>query len=173
MARDPESFDAFVAARSPALLRSAYLLCGDRGRAEDLVQTALAKVWVRWDRIGEMEHVEAYVRRVLFTGYAAWWRRGRREVPVLDVPDGRRPDHAGGVGDRADVTAALRRLPKGQRTVVVLRYYEDMTEAQTAELLGCSVGTVKSQTARALARLRGDLALAGAAPVAVVPEETR
>jgi RNA polymerase sigma-70 factor (sigma-E family) len=173
MARDHEAFDAFVAARSPALLRSAYLLCGDRGRAEDLVQTALAKVWLRWDRVGAMDHVEAYVRRVLFSGYVAWWRRGRREVAVADVPDGRRLDHAGGVGDRTDVTAALRRLPKGQRAVVVLRFYEDMTEAQAAEVLGCSVGTVKSQTARALARLRGDLALTAARGGVAVAEETR
>ncbi|HEU0131015.1 MAG TPA: SigE family RNA polymerase sigma factor [Mycobacteriales bacterium] len=157
MGGDEQAFDDFVAARGRALVRTAYLLCGDRSRAEDLVQTALAKAWVRWDRVGGMDNAEGYVRRVLFHDFLSWWRRDRREVAVAEVPEtAGRGDHARAVSDRHDVTAALRRLPKGQRAVVVLRFYDDLTEAQAAAVLGCSVGTVKSQTSRALARLRAD-----------------
>ena len=160
MAGDAAAFDDFVAARSAALVRAAYLLCGDRARAEDLVQVALVKTWQRWQRVGDIEHVEAYVRRVVFTSYLAWWRR-ERETAVSDVPDRVcRRDDAAAADIRHDVVAALRRLPRGQRAIVVLRFYEDLTEAQTAAVLGCAVGTVKSQTARALARLRNDRSLA-------------
>jgi RNA polymerase sigma-70 factor (sigma-E family) len=151
-------FDAFVTARGPALLRTAYLLTGDRQRAEDLVQTALGKTWPRWDSIDAGPR-EAYVRKVMLTTYIAWWRRRwNAEYPTEQLPDV--PERPGDPDQRRDLLTALATLPKGQRAVVVLRYFEDLTEVQTAELLGCTVGTVKSQHARALATLRDCPALA-------------
>jgi RNA polymerase sigma-70 factor (sigma-E family) len=151
-------FDAFVVARSQALLRTAYLLVGDESLAEDLLQTALTKSWFAWKRIaGEPE---AYVRRVLVTTSASWWRRRwTRETPTADLPERPAADRADAPTDRQDLWDALRRLPRRQRAVVVLRYLEDRTEAETAQLMGCAVGTVKSQCAKALAKLRLDAAL--------------
>ena len=155
-------FDAFVEARGPSLLRTAFLLTGDRQRAEDLVQTALGKTWPRWESI-EAGPREAYVRKVMLTTYIAWWRRRwNAEYPTETVPEHPVTDHDPNVhlDQRRDLLTALSSLPKGQRAVIVLRYFEDRTEAQTAELLGCTVGTVKSQNARALAALRSCPALA-------------
>jgi RNA polymerase sigma-70 factor (sigma-E family) len=149
-------FDSFVLARSAALLRSARLLTGDWALAQDLVQTALVKVWPRWDRVVRNGDPDMYVRRVMVTTYATWWRRRWRS----EVPHGVVPDHAQ-VGDETDlvdrravVAAALAGLSRGQRAVIVLRHFDDLTEAQTAAVLGCSVGTVKSQHARAVTKLR-------------------
>lgn len=155
-------FDAFVVARSPALLRTAYLLVGDEGLAEDLLQTALTKSWFAWKHItGEPE---PYVRRVLVTTSASWWRRRwTRETPTADPPERRSAAGADQPMDRQDLWDAIGRLPRRQRAVVVLRYLEDRTEAETAQLLGCTVGTVKSQCAKALAKLRVDAALASVA----------
>ncbi len=151
-------FDAFVAARSQALLRTAWLLTGDQGAAEDLVQTALINTWRRWGRVGGMLHVEAYVRRVVVTTFLRERRRHRvRETLMDQLPDVATFD----AGDSIDVRRALADLPRAQRAVLVLRFYEDWTEAQTADLLGIGVGTVKSHTARALARLRTTPVLAG------------
>lgn len=151
-------FDAFVTARGPALLRTAFLLTGDRQRAEDLVQTALGKTWPRWDSI-EVGPREAYVRKVMLTTYIAWWRRRwNAEYPTEQLPE--LPARGVDPDQRRDLLVALASLPKGQRAVIVLRYFEDRTEVQTAELLGCTVGTVKSQSARALATLRQCPALA-------------
>ena len=148
-------FEDFVAARSTALWRSAYLLTGDRQRAEDLLQTALVKAWRRWDSITRREAVESYVRAAIATTYTDWWRRRwNGEVPTGELPERAVPSEAAGVEVRQDVLAALARLPRGQRAVVVLRYFDDLTEQQTADTLGISVGTVKSQTSRALAALR-------------------
>lgn len=150
------TFAEFVAGRSQALLRSAYLLTGDTGQAEDLLQTALAKTWRHWRRINRDGGGEAYVRRVLYTTYATWWRRRwRSELPTGEPPERAGTDDAyAGVDQRTTLLRALAKLPRGQRAVVVLRFFEDRTEAETAEVLGCTIGTVKSQTARALARLR-------------------
>ncbi len=150
-------FDAFVAARSTALLRTAYLLTRDQLLAEDLLQTALAKAWLAWSRIeGEPE---AYVRRIVVNTYASWWRRKwRGELPTDELPES--GTAAADVEGANDLWDALGRLPRRQRAVVVLRYFEDLTEAQTAALLGCSVGTVKSQTSKAFAKLRIDPSLA-------------
>lgn len=154
-------FDAFVGARSSALLRTAYLLTRDHALAEDLLQTALTKAWFAWRRIDG--DPEAYVRRILVNTYATWWRRrwnGERATDELPEPatTGRSTAH-----DRSDAShdlwAALGRLPRKQRAVVVLRYVEDLSEAETARVLGCSVGNVKSQASRALAKLRIDPAL--------------
>ena len=155
---DPEagaSFDEFVAARSRALLRTAYLLTHDHALAEDLLQTALTKAWFAWKRIhGEPE---PYVRKILVNTYASWWRRKwNGEQPTEDLPEGSVED----AGEPTDLWTAMERLPRRMRAVVVLRYFEDLTEVQTAGVLGCSVGTVKSQASKALARLRIDPALA-------------
>jgi RNA polymerase sigma-70 factor (sigma-E family) len=148
-----ESFESFVAARSSALLKTAYLLTQDSHLAEDLLQTALAKTWRAWSRIDT--NAEAYVRRVLVNTYASWWRRHwNGEAPTDVLPDvAQGPDD---VASKGDLGTALRRLPKRQRAVIVLRYFDDLTEVETARLLGCSVGTVKSQTSKALAKLRVD-----------------
>jgi RNA polymerase sigma-70 factor (sigma-E family) len=164
--QEPDGFREFVAARSPALLRSAWLLTGDEALAQDLVQTALARVWPRWSRLAEPSRAEpsraepslaeAYVRRVIATTYANWWRRRwRAEQPTADVPDrtGARDEFTVAEAGH-DLAAALAILTPRQRAVLVLRYFEDLTEAQTADALGCSVGTVKSQAHKALARLR-------------------
>jgi RNA polymerase sigma-70 factor (sigma-E family) len=150
---DEAAFEEFVRARTAAFARVGYLLTGDRHHAEDLVQTALARVAVRWRRI---EDPEAYVRRVLYTQAVSWWRvRGRRRGEVLvdttpDVgfTDGVDPDL------RIVLAQALARLTPKQRTILIVRYYEDRTEAETAQLLSIGLGTVKSQTRHALARLR-------------------
>lgn len=158
-----EDFDAFVAARSTSLLRTAYLLTRDPALAEDLLQTALAKAWPAWGRIDGAP--EAYVRRILVNTYSTWWRRRwNGEVATETLPEQPHVSRAGHaatrqVDDRADLWDALGRLPKRQRAVVVLRFYEDLSEAETAALLQCSVGTVKSQASRALAKLRVDPSL--------------
>ncbi|MDN5856428.1 MAG: SigE family RNA polymerase sigma factor [Actinomycetia bacterium] len=156
----PVPFEGFVAARSDHLLRTAYLLTRDHQLAEDLLQTALAKAWGARSRI-DTDH-EAYVRRILVNTYASWWRRkwnGERPSEVLPEPGGPNPTDA--VSDRFDIWEAIGRLPKRQRATLVLRFYEDLSEAETADALGCSAGTVKSQTSKALAKLRIDPALLG------------
>ncbi len=152
---DEAEFDAFVATRTQALLRTAYLLVQDEGLAEDLLQTSLTKAWFAWSRIeGEPE---ASVRRILVTTSASWWRRKwTRETPTAELPERVSSD---GSHDWQDLWDAIGNLPGRQRAVVVLRYVEDRTEAETARLLGCSIGTVKSQCAKALAKLRLDAAL--------------
>jgi len=161
---DRESFDEFVATRSTRLLRTAYLLTHDRALAEDLVQTSLAKAWFAWARIDGQP--DAYVRRVMVNTYSSWWRRrwngeeATAELPERGVGSGHRPADDVRVDDRTDLWRALARLPRRQRAVVVLRFYEDLSEAETAEIMQCSVGTVKSQASRALAKLRIDPTLA-------------
>ncbi len=145
-------FDAFVTARGQALWRRAWLLTGDRHRAEDLVQTALAKTWNRFDRFDDVEQFEAYVRTTLFRTYLSWWRRRwTAEVPGSADPGAVRGSD---LDLRRDLSRALAELPRQQRAVVVLIYVEDLTQAQAAEVLGVSVGTVKSTLSRALAKLR-------------------
>ena len=153
---DSISFEDFVALRSSVLWRSAWLLNGDEHKAEDLLQTALLKAWRRWPSITREGSVEAYVRRALVTTYTDWWRRKwKGEVPTGNLPEASDGGHDIADSDlRQDVLGALATLTRGQRAVVVLRYFDDLTEAQTAEVLGCSVGTVKSQASRAMAALR-------------------
>lgn len=161
--QEPEGFREFVAARSPALLRSAWLLTGDEALAQDLVQTALARVWPRWSGLAEPGRAEAYVRRVMVTTYTNWRRRRwRAERPTAEMPErAAARDEFAAAEIRHDLAVALATLTPRQRAVVVLRYFEDLTEAQTAAALGCSVGTVKSQTHKALAKLRLHPWLAG------------
>jgi RNA polymerase sigma-70 factor (sigma-E family) len=163
-----EEFRQYVAARSGALLRTAVLLTGDPGLAEDLVQTALARTYLFWARIRDREAVDAYTRRVLVTTYATWWRRKwRGEVPAETLPDRPGRDPYEQVAAGVALRAALARLPRRMRAVVVLRYWDDLPESEVAALLGCSVGTVQSQASRGLARLRADV------DVATLREETR
>lgn len=151
------SFDEFVAARSTRLLRTAYLLTHDHALAEDLLQTALTKAWFAWSRIEK--DPEPYVRKILFNTYATWWRRKwNGEQAHADLPESPAREH--GADDRHDLWDAMGRLPRRQRAVIVLRFVEDLTEAETARILGVSTGTVKSQTSKALAKLRIDPALA-------------
>lgn len=154
---EPPDFASFVKERSRPLLRSAWLLTGgDWALAEDLAQTALAEVWRRWDRVQLMEARDAYAHKVLLNTFLRW--RGRRwtaeisseRIPVTpNVTDGFIQ-----VEMRESLRAALGQLTARQRAVITLRYFEDRTEAQTADIMGCSVGTVKSQASKAIARLR-------------------
>ena len=161
MGASEAEFAAFVASRQRRLLRAAWLLTGDWMAAEDLVQATLAKVWRHWSRVVDAGDPDAYVRRILVNGFLSGWRRRwRGERPSADLPDtASRTDLAGEVTTRLAVRAALDRLPRRQRAVLVLRYFDDLTETQTAEALGCAVGTVKSTAAKALATLRSEPAL--------------
>jgi RNA polymerase sigma-70 factor (sigma-E family) len=153
-------FEEFVAGRGQALQRFGYVLTGDWALAEDLVQTALAKAYPRWSRVVR-DDPEAYVRKIMINTWSSWGRRRwRGELPALQLPEVAAPDGFAGIDHRQVLRAALAQLPRRQRAVVVLRYHQDLSEAQVAELLGISVGTVKSQAARALASLRSQGALA-------------
>jgi len=167
-----ESSDAefrdFVAARSRSLLRTAYLLTGDHQLAEDLLQTALTKTYLTWDRIRDRGAVESYVRATLVTTQTSWWRRRwRAERPSAEFHEQSGADEFGAIDERDRVWRCIRLLPPRQRAVVVLRYYEDLPEAEIARVLGCSPGTVKSQASRALATLRARLSEPHAANAAL------
>lgn len=160
-ARDAD-FTAYLQARQPALLRTAWALTGDPHDAQDLLQAALARLYLSWDSVRDRESLDAFVRRIMVNEHTSLWRRAwkRRErssdhlpeTPVLDAHDD---------GRSARLWGLVQTLPRKQRAVVVLRYYEELSEAETAAALGISPGTVKSQTSRALAALRerapGDL----------------
>lgn len=149
-------FAAFVAAQSAQLVHFARLLCGDLHQAQDLVQSALEKVYKVW-RKREIEHPLAYARRAVLNQYLSGGRRRWRETPVADPSDHHEqstPDHVGGLVDRDALRNALAGLTPRERAVIVLRYQQDLTEAATAEQLGIRVGTVKSTASRAMAKLR-------------------
>ena len=153
--REQPGFASFVAARGPALRRLAWLLTADRDGAEDLVQEALARAYPRWHRIADGAH-EAYVRAAVRSIWIDTWRRGRG-IRLVPWPDADPPDPAEPAADptlRLSLDRALARLTPRQRTVLVLRYYEDLSHEQVAAAMGCSVSTSKSQTHHALARLR-------------------
>ena len=158
--RDKDAdFAAYLAARQASLLRTAYLLTGNRHDAEDLTQTAFAKLYLAWDKVRDRGSIDGYVRRILVNEHNSLWRRAwkRREHPqdhtVLARVDAPRNDEYD-EGRGSALWDLVQTLPRKARAVVVLRYYEEMTEAETAEVLGITVGTVKSQTSRALATLR-------------------
>jgi RNA polymerase sigma-70 factor (sigma-E family) len=152
-------FEDFVATRGQALQRFGYLLTSGWALAEDLLQASLARAYPRWRRI-QAGSQEAYVRKIMVSTWSSWWRRRwRGEVPTAQLPDAAAPDQYAESDRRQTVGAALSRLPARQRAVLVLRYHQDMSEHQIAQLLGVSPGTVKSQAAKALARLRADGAL--------------
>ena len=155
--RDRAEFTEFAVGRSGALIRLAYVLTGDQHTAEDLLQTALTRAAARWQRIHTSP--EAYVRQVMYREQISWWRRRarRRETTMADPPD-LLVAPVTSLEARLDLQRALRALPAGKRAVLVLRYLEDLPEAQVADLLGCSVGTVRSQTSKAIIQLRAVLA---------------
>jgi RNA polymerase sigma-70 factor (sigma-E family) len=155
--RAEQEFREYVRMRHAALFRVAMLLAGRREDAEDLLQSALGKLALHWTRVARAGAMDAYVRKILYHQQVNWWRRhkGRQELVVAEPPE------TGGVGDLAGESAlrmtlagVLAQLTKRQRAVIVLRFYEDLPEAEVASILGCSVGTVRSQTSRSLARLR-------------------
>ena len=156
MSYDEASFTRWAGDRQLALLRTAVLLTGDHHRAEDLVQEALTKVAVRWRRLSDA-NPEAYARQVMVHANISWWRKHRRETVVAPsdtVPDPSVPAGDAAVDRRLLLDAALATLTPRQRTVVVLRYYDDLSQRDAADAMGVSVGTVKSQTHLALRRLR-------------------
>jgi len=154
-ARDRDAFAEFVAARSGALHRAAYLMVGDAGLAQDLVQEALTKTYVAWPRLRDPANAEAYTRKAITTTAISWFRRRSwSERPTDRLPETTSAGPADAVDERAWLWQALLELPVRQRAAVVLRYYEDLTEAQTAAAMGCAVGTVKSQVSAALRKLR-------------------
>ena len=149
------AFTDFVKERGTALARTAYLIVGDLHRSEDVLQNALAETYLRWHRLRRPEAAEAYVRKAIITANAAWWRRrSSQETPHASVPDAVLLDGADHVVERHRVLDLLRQLSPRQRAVVVLRYFDDLSEAETADVLGCSRGAVKQHTSRALERLR-------------------
>jgi len=151
------AFRDYVIARSGSLLRMALLLTRNRADAEDLVQAALAKTFQAWDRIKDRGAVDGYVRRAMVNTHISWWRRRRvEEYPTDDIPDQPVRDHAGDSEMQDALRRAIERLPRRMRAAVVLRYYEDMSEAEVADVLGVSLGTVKSTVSRAVAKLRID-----------------
>ncbi|MFX0539353.1 SigE family RNA polymerase sigma factor [Ornithinimicrobium sp. Y1847] len=144
----------FVLSRQDGLRRAAVLMCGEQAQAEDLLQEALVALAERWESV---DHPEAFVRRVIYRQRVSWWRRRRREVVVDAVPERGVGDGSEGRARDAEVREALRHLPQRQRAALVLRYFEDLTEAQTAEVMGVAVGTVKSLSHQGMARLREEL----------------
>ena len=158
-AADP-CFLEYVTARSRSLLRTAYLLTGNLPDAEDLVQSALAKTYQAWDRIQDRAALDGYVRRAMVNTHISWWRRRKvEEFPTDEVPDQVVADPSGNSDLQDSLRRAIDRLPRRMRAAVVLRYYEDMTEAEVADVLGVSLGTVKSTVSRAVAKLRIDAEL--------------
>jgi RNA polymerase sigma-70 factor (sigma-E family) len=157
---DDPAFRDYVRARSRALLRTAYLLTGNRADAEDLVQAALAKTYLAWNRIEDRGALDGYVRRAMVNTHISWWRRRRvEEFPTDEIPDQAVADQAVSSDMQETLRRAVDRLPQRMRAAVMLRYYEDMTEAEIAEVLGVSLGTVKSTVSRAVAKLRIDAEL--------------
>jgi RNA polymerase sigma-70 factor (sigma-E family) len=159
-----EAYSAYVSAKVPWLRRVAYLLCDDWHRADDLVQTAITKLYINWRRAARVENLDGYVRTILVNTYLAeqrtsWWRR----VVPMQHPDEREPLAAETIDTDAalDTVAALATLPPRQRAAIVLRHYCDLSVEETAAMLGCSTGTIKSQTARGLATLRATLTAGG------------
>ena len=154
-------FSESAHSRWPQLVRLAYGLTCDRGLAEDLAQTALANAYASWPRVRRADDPDAYVRRIMLNAHRGGFRKRRvAEQPLSRPPESVVADPASVHGDHAVIIAALRTLPRRQREVLVLRFWADLTEAQVAAALGCSVGNVKSQTSRALARLRASEELA-------------
>jgi RNA polymerase sigma-70 factor (sigma-E family) len=155
--RADEQFRTFVAAQTGPLMGTAYLLTGDRSQAEDLVQSALCVTYAHWRSVMRYDRPEAYVRKVMLNERRTFWRRRRPEELTGWVPDQPIDDGTHQVGLRDELWTQLRQLPPRTRAVVVLRYWEDRSEAETAELLGCSAGTVKKLASIGLARLRAHL----------------
>jgi RNA polymerase sigma-70 factor (sigma-E family) len=150
-------FRDYVQTRRSALLRTAYLLTRNEADAEDLVQSALAKTYLAAGRIEDRCALDGYVRRAIVNTHISWWRRRRVvELPTDELPDAAVADHSVSSDLQTTLRSAVDRLPGRMRAAIMLRYYDDMTEAEVAEILGVSLGTVKSTVARAVAKLRID-----------------
>ena len=159
-AQSDEEFRDFMRGRWPAMVRLAYGLTGDQGHAEDVAQAAFARAYASWSRVARTGDPDAYVRKIVINENLSRFRKRRvTEDLVGAVPEGPGQSGADAVGDSVGLLRALRRLGPRQRAVIVLRYWMDMSEAETAAALNCSVGTVKSQASRALATLRGSAEL--------------
>ncbi|MER7755988.1 SigE family RNA polymerase sigma factor [Kitasatospora sp. NPDC097643] len=155
-----DEFQAFIVGAWPRLLRTAYLLTGEQYAAEDLVQSAAEKACAAWGKVRRADDPYAYVRRIMVNEYARRCRRRPPELLVTSVPDGPGEEDGFARSDqRAALMAALATLPPRQREAVVLRHWEDLSDSQTAVAMGCSVGAVRSQTAKGIARLRQTAAL--------------
>lgn len=154
------TFEEFVTDRLPASLRFAAVLTGDRASAEDIIQEVLARAYQRWDKISSMDHPELYIRRMIVNEYASSRRKLWRLVPSGrggDFDDRIVPDHANHQADRDALLAELTRLPRRQRAALVLRYYEELSDGEIAEVLGCTPVTIRSYISRALAALRVEM----------------
>ena len=154
------TFEEFAATRMPGVLRFAAVLAGDQATAEDLAQEVLIRAYARWDRIGCLDRPELYVRKMMLNEFLSWRRRSSRQIPaggMASEPASIAPDHAAEYNEREALLAELGKLPRRQRAVLVLRYYEDRGDSEIADLLGCSPGTVRSHASRALAALRVEM----------------
>jgi RNA polymerase sigma-70 factor (sigma-E family) len=153
------TFEEFAAAQLPAVLRFAGVLAGDRAAAEDLAQEVLIRVYSRWDRIGCLERPEFYVRKMILNEFLSWRRRSARQArhELTAGLASAVPDHTEAYSEREALLGNLSKLPRRQRAVLVLRYYEGRPDAEIAELLGCSPGTVRGYASRALAALRVEM----------------
>jgi RNA polymerase sigma-70 factor (sigma-E family) len=157
-----EEFCDYVRSRGSSLLGMAIGLTGNRADAEDLLQAALAKTYLAWDKISDRTALDAYVRRAMVNTQISWWRRRRlEEYPTDEMPDVAVGDHAADSDQHEVLIRALNRLPSRMRAAVMLRYLEDKTEPEIAAALGISLGTVKSTVSRAMAKLREDVELSG------------
>ena len=154
------TFEEFAAARMPGVLRFAAVLAGDRATAEDLAQEVLIRAYSRWDRIGGLDRPELYVRKMMLNEFLSWRRRSARQIPAGDRTSelvSTAPDHATEYTEREALLGEVSKLPRRQRAVLVLRYYEDRGDAEIAELLGCTPATVRSHASRGLAALRMEM----------------
>jgi RNA polymerase sigma-70 factor (sigma-E family) len=153
------TFEEFAQAQLPAVLTFATVLTGQRATAEDLAQEVLIRACTRWDKIGGLDRPEFYVRKMVLNEFLSWRRRTWRLIPAgdaeLSAPSV--PDHAAGYAEHEAMLAEIAKLPRRQRAVLVLRYYEDRSDAEIAELLGCAPASVRGYASRALAALRVDL----------------
>ncbi|HZE49814.1 MAG TPA: SigE family RNA polymerase sigma factor [Jatrophihabitantaceae bacterium] len=147
-------FETYVEQRRQSLFRFAVVLCGEPVLAEDIVTDVLGRAYEQWDRVGAADNVHAYVRRMIVNEYIGWWRRLKRTTPVAEPELAAAPDHADHHAERAAVVAELAKLPRKQRAVLVLRFYEGMSDDEVAQVLGCRPSTVRSNASRALANLR-------------------
>jgi RNA polymerase sigma-70 factor (sigma-E family) len=177
VAAEALDFDAYVRASGPRLKRLAFLLTGSLDTAEDLLQTAYAKVLPKWPAVSRYDDPDAYLRRIMVNTRTSWWRRIRdREISLAEPPEARQRtwrDVADDLGAHDELLVALRSLPPRQRAAVVLRHYCDLSELEAADVMGCSVGAVKSNTSRGLARLRVELGVPAAPVVLARPVTSR
>jgi RNA polymerase sigma-70 factor (sigma-E family) len=153
------TFEEFARAKLPAVLAFATVLAGQRATAEDLAQEVLIRAHARWDMIGQLDRPEMYVRKMILNEFLSWRRRSWRLIPSggADLAAGTEPDHAAAYAEHEALLAEIAKLPRRPRAVLVLRYYEDRSDAEIAELLGCAPGSVRAYASRALAALRVEL----------------